>query len=158
DQLASGARYELRLRGDNGQGIPAAHTTFTTESATSGLLDMRAQLDSGAAYALAGIAPDARGLQIDANVPAAGTTLTYTRDLGSKGGLQTVPVPITSATGAGRYIFGSYEAPSWLNDDNVIPATPTGGSGPRVLGAARVPFVLIVPAGTAPAGGWPVAI
>jgi Bacterial Ig-like domain len=158
DQLAPDTTYELRLHGDNQNGIPAAHTTFTTESATTDLLDMRAQLDSGTAYALAGIAPDARGLQIDADVPAAGTTLTYTRDLGATGGLQTVPVPITSGTGAARYVFGSYEAPSWLNGDNVIQATPTRGPGPRVLGAERLPFVLIVPAGSPPAGGWPVAI
>jgi hypothetical protein len=158
DQLAPDTTYELRVRGDSNADIPDASTTFTTESATTDLLDMREQLDSGAAYALAGIAPDARGLQIDADVPAAGTTLTYTRDLGTVGGLQTVPVPITSATGAASYVFGSYLAPNWLNGDSVIPATPTAGPGPQATGQARLPFVLIVPAGTAPKGGWPVAI
>ncbi|HZD98051.1 MAG TPA: hypothetical protein VE132_07800, partial [Micromonosporaceae bacterium] len=158
DQLAPDTTYELRVRGDSHADIPDASTTFTTESATTDLLDMREQLDSGAAYASAGIAPDARGLQIDADVPAAGTTLSYTRDLGTVGGLQTVPVPITSATGAASYVFGSYLAPNWLNGDSVIPATPTAGSGPQANGQARLPFVLIVPAGTAPKGGWPVAI
>ena len=158
DQLAPDRTYELRVRGDSHADIPDASTTFTTESATADLLDMRAQLDSGAAYAVAHIAPNARGLQIDAEVPAAGTTLTYTRDLGPTGGLQTAPVPITSATGAASYVFGSYLAPNWLNGDSVIPQTPTRGFGPRVTGQARLPFVLIVPAGTAPKGGWPVAI
>ncbi|HEU0240101.1 MAG TPA: hypothetical protein VFR11_12625 [Micromonosporaceae bacterium] len=158
DQLAPDTTYELRLRGDSHLGIPEAHSTFTTESATIDLLDIRKQLDSGLAYAMAGIAPGDRGLQIDADVPAAGTTLTYTRDLGSVGGLQTIPIPITSATGAGRYVFGSFLAPNWLNGDSVIPQTPTRGIGPRVTGAARLPFVLIVPAGTPPPGGWPVAI
>jgi hypothetical protein len=158
DQLAPDRRYQLRLEGDHHLGIPEAQTTFTTESATVDLLDMRAQLDSGQAYRMAGIAPDARGLQVDAVVPAAGTTLSYTRDQGSVGGLNTVPVPITSATGAGSYVFGSFLAPNWLNSDSVIPQTPTAGPGPRVTGQARLPFVLIVPAGTPPAGGWPVAI
>ncbi len=36
--------------------------------------------------------------------------------------------------------------------------TPTLGFGPRVQGQATLPFVLIVPGGTEPAGGWPVAI
>ena len=158
DQLAPDTTYELRVRGDSNADVPDASTTFTTESATTDLLDMRAQLDSGVAYALADIAPNARGLHIDAEVPAAGTTLTYTRDLGTVGGLSTVPVPITSATGAASYVFGSYLAPNWLNADSVIPPTPTAGPGPQVTGQSRLPFVLIVPAGTAPTGGWPVAI
>jgi hypothetical protein len=157
-QLAPGTTYELRLRRDRDAGIPSAETTFTTESATANLLHMRGQLDSGLAYVFAGIAPGARGLQIDADVPAAGTTLSYTADQGALGGLHTVPVPNTSFTGAGRYVFGSFEAPSWLDADSVIPATPTRGFGPAVTGAVRLPFVLIVPAGTAPAGGWPVAV
>jgi hypothetical protein len=157
-QLAPDTTYTLRLRGDRHAGIPDATTRFTTESATIGLLRMRLQLDTGLAYAFAGIAPHARGLQIDANVPAAGTTLSYTADLGTAGGLQTFPVPNTSGTGAGRYVFGSFLAPNWLNADSVIPQTPTRGFGPLVRGQTRLPFVLIVPAGTAPAGGWPVAI
>ncbi|HEY1486302.1 MAG TPA: Ig-like domain-containing protein, partial [Micromonosporaceae bacterium] len=79
-QLASDATYLLKVKG---AGVPSASTTFTTESATIGLENMRAQLDSGLAYALAGIAPGARGLHIDANVPAAGTTLTYAQDEGT---------------------------------------------------------------------------
>ena len=148
-QLAPDTTYLLRLRGDRHNGIPNATTTFTTESATTGLLRMRTQLDSGLAYALAGIAPDARGLQVDANVPAAGTTLTYTEDQGTAGGLHTVPVPITSGTGAARYIFGSFLAPNWLDADSVIPQTADAGLGPIVPARRRLPFVLIVPAGRA---------
>lgn len=157
-QLAPDTTYLLRLRGDRGTGRPDAQAVFTTESATVGLLDMRAQLDSGRAYRVAGIPFAARGLQIDADVPAAGTTLTYTADQGAVGGLHTSPVPITSATDASRYVFGSFLAPNWLNADSVIPQTPTRGPGPVVQGQRRLPFVLIVPAGTEPRGGWPVAI
>ncbi len=157
-QLAPATTYALRLRGNRRAGIPVAHTIFTTQSATVGLLRMRTQLDVGLAYSLAHIAPRARGLRIEANVPAAGVALSYTQDLGSVGGLNTVNVPNTSGTAAGRYVFGSFLAPSWLTADSVIPQTPTLGFGPVVRGQSRLPFVLIVPAGTAPAGGWPVAI
>ncbi len=158
EQLAADTTYRLQLRGDRRAGLPDAHTDFTTESATAGLLDMRAQLDSGIAYLRAGIGRRERGLHIDADVPAAGTTLSYTQDEGTVGGLVTIAVPNTSSTAASRYVFGSFLAPSWLNADSVIPQTPTGGSGPRVTGQATLPFVLIVPAGAEPARGWPVAI
>jgi hypothetical protein len=157
-QLAPGTRYTLRLHGNKHNGLPDARTTFTTMSTTNTLLRIRTQLDDGAAFKLAGIPHSDRGLRIDANVPAPGTTLTYTQDQGTVGGLHTIFVPITSATGAGRYIFGSYTAPSWINSNTVIPQTGTSGPGPVVQGKATLPFVLIVPAGTAPAGGWPVAI
>jgi hypothetical protein len=149
-QLAPDTTYELTA--------PGARTTFTTGSATTVLTDLRAQLDSGAAYRAAHIGADERGLSIDANVPVAGTTLSYTQDEGTAGGLVTVPVPSTSGTGAARYVFGSFLAPSWLDGDSVIPAVPTRGPGPAVRSRVRLPFVLIVPAGTPPPGGWPVAI
>lgn len=157
-QLAPDTTYVLRLHSSGYDGLPNAHSLFTTMSADNTLLRIRAQLDSGSAYRVAGIPAGDRGLRIDANVPAAGTTLTYTQDQGSVGGMHTVPQPITSATGAGRYIFGSFTAPSWINSDTVIPQTSTRGPGPVVQGKSTLPFVLIVPAGTAPAGGWPVAI
>lgn len=151
DQLAPGSRYLLRVAGG-----PPALTTFTTMSATDGLRDMRQQLDSGRAFAAAGIPDGARRLHVDATVPAAGTTLTYNADLGS--GTLPIPVPDASQLGAGAYVFGSFLAPSWLTGDQVIPQTPTTDSGPVVQGRAQLPFVLILPAGTAPAGGWPVAV
>ena len=131
-------------------------TTFTTLSATDGLKDMVAQLDNGSAFAAAGIAAQDRGLQVDASFTATGTTLTYTRDLGSA--TSTDLVPNSSGTAAGSYVFGSYLAPSWLTANGDIPQTPTADAGPVVQGQARLPFVAIVPAGPAPAGGWPVTV
>jgi len=130
--------------------------TFTTLSATDGLKDMVAQLDNGSAFAAAGIAAQDRGLQVDASFPATGTTLTYTRDLGSA--TSTDLVPNSSGTAAGSYVFGSYLAPSWLTANGDIPQTPTADAGPVVQGQARLPFVAILPAGPAPAGGWPVTV
>jgi hypothetical protein len=156
-QLAPSSRYTLRVRGTGQNHLPTAAATFTTESATSGLLAMRRQLDSGAAYRAAGMPADSRGLRAEQSFPAAGTTLSYTEDLGS-GKTAKVSVLNTSGSGAGRYVFGSYLAPSWLTRDTVIPQTSTRGAGPQVQGKAQLPFVLIVPAGPKPAGGWPVAI
>lgn len=154
-QLAPSTTYRLSIAGRHGSGLPQSQTTFTTESAPSGLLSIRRQLDNGSAFRTAGVAPR---LSVDASFPAATTTgLTYTEDLGS-GKTATVQVPNTSGTGAGRYVFGSFRAPSWLNADSVIPQTSTAGAGPQVRGAVTLPFVLIEPAGTPPRGGWPVAI
>lgn len=154
EQLRPGTTYRLRLRG---QGLPRVREDFTTLSATDGLLDLRAQIDSGRAFTQAGIDPTGRGLQVDAVVPAAGTVLSYTSDLGS-GTSGPAVVPNASVTQAGSYVFGSYLAPSWLRPDRTIEQTPTGNRGPRPVGTQRLPFVLIVPSGTAPAGGWPVAV
>src|SRR5262249_18090994 len=97
-QLAPDTRYLLLLHGTRQNGLPQAHSVFTTMSADNTLLRIRAQLDDGAAYRAAGIPAADRGLHIDANVPAAGTILTYTADQGTVGGLHTSFVPITSAT------------------------------------------------------------
>ncbi len=176
-QLSPGTTYRLRVgndggnndgnnnAGNNGGGnwggdrgaVPRAQSTFTTLSATDGLTDMVRQLDNGSAYWAAGIHGDSRGLQVDAAFPAAGTTMTYTRDLGSNKKV-TDPVPNTSVAAAGTYVFGSYLAPSWLTSDGDIPQTPTADAGPRVRGQARLPFVAILPAGQPPAGGWPVTV
>jgi len=156
-QLAPGATYRLSVGGGQAH-LRYASSVFTTESATAGLLSMRRQLDDGSAYRAASIPAAARGLKVDSVVPAAGAVLSYTADMGSKGGLVTSPVDNTSSTAAGSYVFGSYLAPYWLDADSVIAQRPTRGTGPRVTGQARLPFVLILPAGPVPAGGWPVAV
>jgi len=155
-QLAPGTTYRLTV-GRRAQRLHPAHTTFTTESAPSGLLAMRRQLDDGSAYQAAHLSGPDRSLRVEHVFPAADTTLSYNADKGS-GPLTASTVPNTSPLSAGSYVFGSYLAPSWLNADSVIAQTPTGSAGPKVTGASRLPFVLILPAGPVPAGGWPVAV
>jgi hypothetical protein len=153
-QLDPGTTYRLVVLPSTRTG--SAATTFTTQSATHGLEAMRRQLDSGAAYTRAGIPAPARGLRVERIVPAAGTTLEYLADAGNE--LTTTAVPGLPVPGAGEYVFGSYLAPSWLTADRLVPQAPTRGPGPVVRAQARLPFVLVVPAGTPPAGGWPVAV
>lgn len=142
EQLRPGTTYRLRV---DGRDLRQAQTTFTTMSATDGLLDLRAQVD----------ARDAGGLDVDAVVPAAGTTVEYLRDTGTST-LTTAAAP--SAITAGSYVFGSFTAPSWLRADRTIEQTPTRDAGPEVVGEQELPFLLVLPPGQAPAGGWPVAI
>ena len=156
-QLAPGTTYRIVVHGSRSSGLPTSVTGFTTESATTGLLALRRQLDDGSAFHAAGIGSGAQRLRIEHVFPATGATLAYTADLGS-GKTLTSKVLNTSSLAAGSYVFGSYLAPSWLDRSIAIPQTSTRGPGPAVTGRARVPFVLIVPSGTAPRGGWPVAV
>ena len=151
-QLASSTTYRIKVQGgpDNG----ALHDTFTTLSATDGLQDLRRQLDSGSAFRLTGIS--APGLTVDGVFPATGTTISWTQDLGST--TQTTPVVVPEAGTGAKLVFGSYLAPNWLRPDVTIRQTPTKDAGPAPLAAQRLGFVAVLPAGTAPAGGWPVAV
>lgn len=162
-QLAPSTNYRITVKKGLG-GSPGWTTTFTTMSAPRQLLQIREQLDSGSAYAAAGIPASERGLDFTPDggaprvFPAAGITVSRTDDRGSAGGRVTAPVPNTAGTGASLYAFGTFRSPSWLTADRIIPATPTGSGAPQVQGAELVGVALVVPAGPKPAGGWPVAI
>src|SRR3954447_10216835 len=150
EQLAPGTTYRLRVQG--GPANKAVQETFTTMSATDGLLDLRQQIDSGKAFAATGITP---ALTVDRAFPASGTTLKFQADAGAVDPApQAVPQPVT----AGTLVFGSSQAPSWLRPDVTIAQIPTRDAGPEPVGAARLPFVAVLPEGTPPAGGWPVAV
>jgi hypothetical protein len=162
--LREGTGYRVVVTaGINGQ---SGTSEFTTMSATRALRQMRGQLDSGGAYTAAGIAPAARGLDF---VRPDGTRTVYPsaavarvrrfNDVGAAG-LQeetvfdSAQVTLTAST----YAFGSFLSPTWLDADRTIPVRPTRGGGPVVRGREEVGFVLILPQGTEPAAGWPVAI
>ena len=159
EQLAPGTTYELKVQG--GSANRSMRSTFTTMSATDGLLDLRRQLDDGSAFRAAGITP---GLQVEGVFPATGTTITWTQDQDVADTPDVGPVDVTTpvvvpqaGTGA-TLVFGSYAAPSWLTPAVTIPQTPTKDAGPAPVGAQRLPFVAVLPAGTPPRGGWPVAV
>ena len=135
----------------------AASTTFTTMSATDPLQRMRRQLDDGSAYDAAGIALVARGIAFDATFPAA-TVLDMVRnnDVGA-GKTAEERIVNTALDNAGTYAFGFLRAPSWLDADRTIPQVATKSTA-RVRGSETLGVALILPAGTPPEGGWPVAI
>jgi dienelactone hydrolase len=58
----------------------------------------------------------------------------------------------------GAVAFGSFESPDWETPAKFIPPIGTRTGVPAVQGTNTLHFNLFIPAGPAPAGGWPVAI
>jgi hypothetical protein len=172
-QLAEDTRYTLEVtRGvhdTSGRPITkAVRVHFTTESATLQLDHIRRALDRGTAYHQAGITKAQRGLsfkQGSLTTVFSGATVVhegiYRNDQTSakqgaplSSGL--VPNLVDPGT-VGWYAFGSYLAPQFVTRDAVIPPVPTKQT-PAARSAARLGFAMLLPDGTPPAGGWPVAI
>jgi len=174
-----------RVRDASGRGIDACgdrcEVRFTTRTATSELERIRRALDDGSAYAAAGITRADRTAEFTAAevptvFPAGSVTQiqhfwqTYAdprRPLDTDTGDALVP---NTVAGAGTYAFGNFYAPRYqyrsssfhedsLNGltDGEIPAVPSRQT-PRPFGKDRLGFVLVLPAGTPPAAGWPVAV
>jgi hypothetical protein len=144
----------------------ACASIFTTETATPELAKLRGDLDSGAAYMAAGIAPPERRASflqggIRDVFPAATVSSIERGDQVAADPAKPLSfstVLNTAITGAGYYAFGSLVVPRYQTyEDAVIPNVPTTRT-PQPIGKQRVGFTLIVPAGVQPAGGWPVAI
>jgi len=141
-------------------------SAFTTETATPELAKLRAALDSGDAYSQAGIGATDRGASfVQGGVrdafPAATVTEIERGDqvyADPSKPLAFSQVLNSAVTGVGYYAFGSFLVPRYQTySDAVIPHVSTTQT-PQPIGSQRVGFALIVPAGIAPAGGWPVAI
>ncbi len=58
----------------------------------------------------------------------------------------------------GSIAFGAFDSPDYETAGKVIPPVGSATGSPEVQGVNRVEFTLFLPAGAAPAGGWPVAI
>jgi hypothetical protein len=182
-QLPERTRHVLVItrlvRGADGQPLAAeVRVPFTTMSGTTELARMRAALDDGSAYAAAGIAsraasfvqpnpgdqfsPITSGTVTTVFPPPPATTENIQRN--DQRTTSTNPATFTSGTvpnlalaRVGCYAFGSYETPLFAREDSTVTPTPTTQT-PPVVGKARTGFALIVPAGTTPAGGWPVTV
>jgi hypothetical protein len=78
------------------------------------------------------------------------------------GGFSPQPVPVSAlqvVPGAiGQLAYGQYSSPNYQVPGQYIPATPSLSGRPVPQGAQNLVFQLFVPAGSKPAGGWPVAI
>lgn len=173
DYLVQDQRYTVVVTGGvrdaHGQSVHACggtcRVTFTTLSGTTELQAIRAALDDGSAYRAAGITPAGRAAGFTQNgvrtvFPAATVTEIDRLDQVNADPakpLASSTVLNTAIAGAGYYAFGYFDVPRYLNSDYVIPQVPTRQT-PQPAGRQRVGFDLIVPAGVAPAGGWPVAI
>lgn len=160
--LAESTTYRLVYDAPDGR----LETTFTTLTATQGLAQMRAQLDDGRAYDAAGIPAAERGLDLvrddgtrtvfDAPDVVRMTRYDQRTDVCDDLTAEQILNPAVAA--ARSYGFGSFRSPSWLDPDRTIPQPSTATGEPVVQGSEEVGFTIILPAGAAPAEGWPVAI
>ncbi|MGH7347938.1 MAG: Ig-like domain-containing protein, partial [Candidatus Rokuibacteriota bacterium] len=58
----------------------------------------------------------------------------------------------------GAVAFGRFESPDWETPEKFIPPIGTRTGVPAVQRVNQLHFNLVIPSGTAPSGGWPVAI
>jgi hypothetical protein len=172
-QLSEDTRYHVvvtrGLKDVTGRPIASrVKIPFTTESASRELDHIRRSLDSHRAYRQANISPKRRGLKFKQkhkrtvfagpSVVKEGITRNDQTSANPKAPKtsSTVPDLVDSGT-VGWYAFGSYLSPQFVDRDAVIPQVPTKRTPPARY-AARLGFTMLVPNGTPPAGGWPVAI
>jgi Big-like domain-containing protein len=133
----------------------AGASVFTTQSITANAVAIRDNLLHGSAVDFN------LGIHGERTVfPGATTTVLLSRQ-NNTSSLAT-PSPIFAPgvplwAGIGTIAFGSYASPNFETSQAVIPAVGTK-TVPAVQSTSRLEFTLWVPAGTAPAGGWPTAI
>jgi len=133
---------------------------FTTQSVTSTLEKVRAQIKARTP------APATFALAADGSrtvFPFAGLAgITFRRQIGTATFVN-VPVPAALGLGAipgavGTVAFGKYVSPDYETPERFIPPTGTRTGRPAVQANNDVFFTLFLPAGSAPSGGWPVAL
>lgn len=134
-------------------------SVFTTQSATSTLEKVRAQIKA----ATPAPADFAVALDGSRTVFPLGTItgIAFNRQIGTS---QFVLVPVPAAALAvipgavGTVAFGTFVSPDYEAPGRFIPPTGTRFGTPAVQGTNQVSFTLFLPAGPQPANGWPVAI
>ena len=142
-----------------GFGPIAGISLFTTQSATSTLEKVRAQIKR-ATPAAADFALGADGSRTVFPL-ATISGIAFTRQIGITQ-FVTVPVPVAGLSvipgAVGTLAFGRYTSPDYEAAGRFIPPTGTRTGQPAVQGTNGIVFTLILPAGARPAAGWPVAI
>ena len=137
-----------------------AASVFSTQSATAVLEKIRRKIkDSTPAAAV-----------MHGTFPLSNlgfTSVQWKRQVGTNLALpasfSTTTVPVLAALSVfpgavGAVAFGSFLSPDWETAQKFIPPIGTRTGVPVVQGTNVLEFNLIIPAGTAPVGGWPVAI
>ena len=137
-----------------------AASVFSTQSATAVLEKIRRKIkDSTPAPAVMHSTFSLSNLGF--------TSVQWKRQVGANLALpasfSTTTVPVLAALSVfpgavGAVAFGSFLSPDWETAQKFIPPIGTRTGVPVVQGTNVLEFNLIIPAGTAPVGGWPVAI
>ena len=85
----------------------------------------------------------------------------FVRQVGTAPAFETSPLPLAALgvrPGVGTLAFGSYVSPNYLVPGEYIPQIGTRTGTPAAQGSNTIHFNLVLPGGTPPAAGWPVAI
>jgi hypothetical protein len=151
----------------NVAGIPAkslvAASVFTTQSVTATLEKIRGQIKAAApAPADFLIGPggtralfnfsDISEVVFNYQFAADGTTAPNPTSIVHFLNLCCSSAPVV------QIAYGRYSSPSYLTPDVIIPAVGTKTGVPSLQGANQIYFDLVIPTGTKPINGWPVAI
>jgi Big-like domain-containing protein len=141
----------LRAAGIQRDGVAAA-SLFTTQTITPISTKIRSQLHAApVSFGAAG----ARTVFPMSSVAG----IQWSKQLNANGTLEApVFLPTPALFGVGTVAFGTYASPDYENADAVIPAVGTLTGTPAVQSTNQLQFTLFLPSGTAPSGGWPVAI
>jgi Bacterial virulence factor lipase N-terminal len=136
-----------------------AASLFTTQSVTAVMEKIRDQIKS-ATPAPADFAIGTKGER--AVFPLAEITSgVFTRQVGTAPTFSTSNLNLTQlhiVETVGTVASGKYRSPNYETDRGSIPPIGTLSGTPSVHGMNDVYFLLFLPAGPAPPGGWPVAI
>ena len=134
----------------------AAASLFTTQSIDAISRQIRSQLSGGPASFMLGTAGERTVFPLSSVA-----YMQLNRQIGtatfSTSFLPTPALSIYSGS-VGTVAFGSYASPNYENAAGVIPATGTKKGTPVPQSTKQIQFTLFLPAGAAPAGGWPTAI
>ena len=135
-----------------------AASVFSTLSATAVMEKIRAHIkhDRPSPATMLGAFP-----RVDV------TAILWTRQIGIANNqpvfpANPAPLPLTALDvfpgAVGAIAFGSFQSPDWETDQQFIPPISTRTGRPVVQRVNTLYFTLFLPAGSAPAGGWPVVI
>ena len=167
--LNSDDRYYRTVLRDGGKaaneppGRVVALSAFTTQSTTADLEKIRDQIKSSNPKPADFVVGTSAGGKVRAVFPTARVAgIQFHRQTGTAPSFTDsfVPTPALSVIpgSVGHIAFGSFSSPDYEVADRYIPATGTLTGKPEATGSNTIVFELFLPAGTKPAGGWPVAI
>ena len=143
----------------HGHGRIVAASVFTTQTITTTLEKIRDQIKaSHPAPARFDVGSAGQRAVFPLNSLASAS---FVRQVGTAPAFQTSTLPLAALgvrPGVGTLAFGSYMSPNYLVPGEYIPQIGTRSGTPAAHGSNTIHFNLVLPSGTRPAAGWPVAI
>jgi len=168
----SGHEYDRDLRdGMRGGGFHrnriVAASLFTTQSITADLQKIAHQIKSSRPAPVDFMIGNSAGVAARAVfAPTALQAIQFVRNTGTGAGTEPpfrtsfLPTPALSLVpgSVGQLAYGRYTSPDYETAGKFIPTTDTLTGNPAPQGSNSLVFQVFLPAGSKPAGGWPVAI